>query len=77
MERRKRRWWTRGISWLSLVAITGALLSGLFQLAVALAPGYRDEVAQRASVALGQPVQVDALSLRWRWLWPRPVWPTA
>ena len=70
MERRKRRWWTRGISWLSLVAITGALLSGLFQLAVALAPGYRDEVAQRASVALGQPVQVDALSLRWRWLWP-------
>lgn len=70
MERRKRRWWTRGISWLSLVAITAALLSGLFQLAVAMAPGYRDEVAQRASIALGQPVQVDALSLRWRWLWP-------
>jgi len=70
MERRKRRWWTRGISWLSLVAITGALLSGLFQLAVAMAPGYRDVIAQRASVALGQPVQVDLLSLRWRWLWP-------
>ncbi|MES2883946.1 MAG: YhdP family protein [Pseudomonadota bacterium] len=70
MERRKRRWWTRGITWLSLIVISGALVSGLFQLAVALAPGYRDEVAQRASTALGQPVQVDALSLRWRWLWP-------
>lgn len=70
MERRKRRWWTRGITWLSLIAISGALLSGLFQLAVALAPGYRDDVAQQASKALGQPVEVDALSLRWRWLWP-------
>ena len=70
MERRKRRWWTRGITWLSLIAISGALVSGLFQLAVTLAPGYRDEVAARASAALGQPVQVDTLSLRWRWLWP-------
>ena len=70
MERRKRRWWTRGITWLSLVVISGAVLSGLFQLAVALAPGYREEVAQRASAALGQPVQVDKLSLRWRWLTP-------
>ena len=70
MERKKRRWWTRGITWLSLVAIGGALLSGLFQLAVALAPDYRDELAAKASTALGQPVQVDELSLRWRWLWP-------
>ncbi len=70
MERRKRRWWTRSITWLSLVAISGALLSALFQLAVALAPGYRQDVAQRASTMLGQPVEVDALSLRWRWLWP-------
>ena len=70
MERRKRRWWTRGITWLSLVAITGALLSALFQLAVALVPDYRDEVAQKASAALDQAVEVDALALRWRWLWP-------
>lgn len=70
MERRKRRWWTRGITWLSLVVISGAVVSGLFQLAVALAPGYRDVVAARASAALGQPVQVDDLSLRWRWLRP-------
>jgi uncharacterized protein (TIGR02099 family) len=70
MERQKRRWWTRGITWLSLIAISGALLSGLFQLAVALAPGYRHDIAARASVALGQPVQVDTLALRWRWLWP-------
>lgn len=70
MERKQRRWWTRGITWVSLVAISGALLSALFQLAVALAPGYRDDVAHRASLALGQPVQVDALALRWRWLWP-------
>lgn len=70
MERRKRRWWTRGITWLSLIAISGALVSGLFQLAVALAPGTRDDIARRASVALGQPVEVDAVALRWRWLWP-------
>lgn len=70
MQRQKRRWWTRGITWLSLVAIAGALISGLFQLAVAVAPGYRDELAQRASEAIGQPVQVDQLALRWRWLWP-------
>ncbi len=70
MERRKRRWWTRGITWVSLVVISGALLSGLFQLAVALAPEYRDEMARKASDVLGQPVEVDALALRWRWLWP-------
>lgn len=70
MERRKRRWYTRGITWLSLIAISGALLSGLFQLAVAVAPGYRQALAESASAALGQPVQVDKLALRWRWLWP-------
>lgn len=70
MERKQRRWWTRSITWVSLIVISGALLSALFQLAVALAPGYRDDVAQRASLALGQPVEVDALALRWRWLWP-------
>ncbi len=70
MERRKRRWWTRGITWLSLIVISGALLSGLFQLAVALAPGYRQDIARRAADALGQPVEVDVLALRWRWLTP-------
>jgi uncharacterized protein (TIGR02099 family) len=70
MDRRQRRWWTRGITWLSLLAITLALVSAAFQVAVWVAPGYRAQVAQLASQALGQPVRVQRLTLAWRWLWP-------
>lgn len=71
MERRKRRWWTRGITWLSALVVLAATLSGLFQLAVLAAPGYRDDLAARVSAAVGRPVRIGGMELAWRWLWPQ------
>ncbi|TAJ53334.1 MAG: TIGR02099 family protein [Nevskiaceae bacterium] len=71
MERRKRRWWTRGITWLSALVVLAATLSGLFQLAVLAAPGYRDDLAARVSTAVGRPVRIGGMELAWRWLWPQ------
>lgn len=71
MERRKRRWWTRGITWLSALVVLAATLSGLFQLAVLAAPGYRDDLAARVSTVVGRPVRIAGMELAWRWLWPQ------
>ena len=71
MERRKRRWWTRGITWLSALVVLAATISGLFQLAVLAAPGYREQLAERVSAAAGRPVRIGAVQLAWRWLWPQ------
>lgn len=71
MERRKRRWWTRGITWLSVLLVLAATLSGLFQLAVLAAPGYRSELAAQLSARAGRPVQLDEVELAWRWLLPQ------
>lgn len=70
MERRKRRWWTRAITWVSTLVVAAAVISGLFQLAVSAVPGYRDELAAKVSVALGRPVRIGDVHLAWRWLWP-------
>lgn len=71
MERRKRRWWTRGITWLSALVVLAAAISGLFQLAVLAAPGYREQLAQRVSAEAGRPVRIGDVQLAWRWLWPQ------
>lgn len=71
MERRKRRWWTRGITWLSAVVVLAATISGLFQLAVLAAPGYRLQLSTLVSEAAGQPVRIGNMRLAWRWLWPQ------
>lgn len=71
MERRKRRWWTRGITWVSALVVLAATLSGLFQLAVLVAPGYRDDLAARVTAAVGRPVRIGGMELAWRWLWPQ------
>ena len=71
MERRKRRWWTRGITWLSALVVLAATISGLFQLAVLAAPGYREQLAEQVSAAAGRPVRIGAVQLAWRWLWPQ------
>lgn len=71
MERRKRRWWTRGITWLSALVVLAATISGLFQLAVLAAPGYREQLSEQVSAAAGRPVRIGAVQLAWRWLWPQ------
>lgn len=70
MERRKRRWWTRAITWLSALVVLAAAISGLFQLALSAIPGARDDLATRVAHELGAPVRIGELRLAWRWLWP-------
>lgn len=71
MERVKRRWWTWAISAVAATVIAGAALSGAFQVAVLLAPGYRENLADWVTQATGRPVQIDGVSLSWRGLAPR------
>ncbi|MDP3856212.1 MAG: YhdP family protein [Stagnimonas sp.] len=71
MDRRKRRWWTRGITWLSALVVLAAAISGLFQLAVLVAPGYGQELSVRVSAEFGRPVRIGSMQLAWRWLWPQ------
>lgn len=71
MERRKRRWWTRGITWVSALVVLAAAISGLFQIAVLAAPGYRAQLATLVSGAAGRPVRIGDMQLSWRWLWPQ------
>ncbi|TJY56763.1 TIGR02099 family protein [Sinimarinibacterium sp. CAU 1509] len=71
MERVKRRWWTWAISLITTTVLTGAVLSGLFQLAVLAIPSYREELANWVSDATGRPVQIGGISLAWSGLSPR------
>jgi uncharacterized protein (TIGR02099 family) len=71
MERVKRRWWTWAISLITTTVLAGAVLSGLFQLAVLAIPSYREELASWVSDATGRPVQIGGISLAWSALSPR------
>ncbi|MEW6169584.1 MAG: YhdP family protein [Pseudomonadota bacterium] len=71
MERVKRRWWTWAVSLVAATVIAGTVLSGLFQIAVLLAPSYRADLAAWVSEVAGRPVQIGGISLAWRGLAPR------
>jgi uncharacterized protein (TIGR02099 family) len=66
MERRKRRWWTLGITVVSALIVLVSLFSVLFQLAVRAVPGYREQVAAKLGVMLGRPVAIGDVQLTWR-----------
>lgn len=71
MERIRRRWWTAAVTLVALVLVGGAVLTGLFQLVMLIAPGYRENLADYVSHVAGQPVEIGGVGLGWRGLAPR------
>lgn len=71
MERVKRRWWTWAVSLLAAAVIFGAVVSGLFQLAVLALPSYRQDLSDWVTRVAGRPVQIGGVSLVWRGVYPR------
>ncbi|MGH8446515.1 MAG: hypothetical protein ACREVL_14680, partial [Solimonas sp.] len=71
MERVKRRWWTWAITLLAAVVIVGAVISGLFQLAVLALPSYRADLSAWITHVANRPVQIGGVNLGWRGIEPR------
>lgn len=71
MERTKRRWWTVSVTVLASLVLAGAVLSGLFQLAVLALPGYREQLSNYISRVAGRPIVIGGVALGWSGLAPR------
>lgn len=71
MERVKRRWWTWAVSLVAAAVIFGAVISGLFQLAVLALPSYREDLSVWVTEVADRPVQIGGVSLVWRGVYPR------
>src|SRR3546814_10608655 len=71
MERVKRRWWTWAITLLAAVVIAGAVISGLFQLAVLTLPSYRADLSAWVTHVANRPVQIGGVNLGWHGIEPR------
>ena len=71
MERVKRRWWTWAVSLVAAAVILGAVVSGLFQLAVLALPSYREDLSAWVTEVAHRPVQIGGVHLGWRGVQPR------
>ncbi|WP_028079961.1 YhdP family protein [Solimonas soli] len=71
MERVKRRWWTWAITLLATVVIFGAVISGLFQLAVLALPSYRADLSAWVTHVANRPVQIGGVNLGWHGIEPQ------
>lgn len=60
--------WSAGL--FAAVVILMATLAGIFNLIAPLVPGYRNDVQQFASQAIGYPVEIRSLGAGWGWLEP-------
>ncbi len=58
---------------LSTLLVLAALCVGLFRLAIELLPGYKAEIVAGVEQALGRPVALDHIDLRWRGMGPEVV----
>ncbi len=70
MERVKRRWWTWAVSLIAAAVIFGAVVSGLFQLAVLALPSYRSDLSAWVTEVAERPVQIGGVHLVWRGVYP-------
>ncbi|HUP91686.1 MAG TPA: YhdP family protein [Solimonas sp.] len=71
MERVRRRFWTWSVSAIAMLVIAGAVVSGLFQLAVLALPSYRDDLSAWVTRVADRPVQIGGVNLVWRGVSPR------
>lgn len=70
LSQRIRRWLAGA---LATLVIALAILVGLFRLLVPQISEYRDVLANWAGDALGAPVEIAGIDVRWRWLVPEVV----
>lgn len=70
MQVRNRKIYTATVSLVAGTIVFAALLTGLFRLAIELAPGYRQDLARWVSDIAGRPVSIAGIDLSWRGLAP-------
>lgn len=70
MQVRSRKIYTATVSLVAGMIVFAALLTGLFRLAIELAPGYRQDLARWVSDIAGRPVSIAGIDLTWRGLSP-------
>lgn len=73
MSRLARRLWKLTAAAIATVLILLAIGVGLFRVAVPLVPGFKSEAEALAERAIGWPVSIGEMDLRWAWLGPELV----
>lgn len=66
MQRSRRKLWTFTITTGATLLVAAALVTGLFRLAVQIAPAYKEDIAGYVSAFLNRPVAIEAMDLSWR-----------
>ncbi len=70
MERKRRRWWTWGLSTVAALVVLAATLSLVFRLVVDAVPDYRDKLQSLVAQAAGHPTRIGSMALTWQELQP-------
>lgn len=70
MQRSRRKLWTFTITTGATLLVAAALVTGLFRLAVQIAPAYKEDIAAYVSQFLNRPVAIEAMDLSWRGVRP-------
>lgn len=65
-----QRWTRKLLIGGTLFTVLALALTGVFQLAVGIVPGYREDLERLATEAVGQPLKIGELSIRWRGYYP-------
>src|ERR1700740_2287793 len=70
MERRRRRWWTWGLSIVASLVVLATTLSLAFRLMMDAVPDYRDRVQALVAQAVGHPTHIASMALTWQHFQP-------
>lgn len=70
VERRRRRWWTWGLSIVAGLVVVAGTLSLSFRLVMDAVPGYRDKLQNLVAQAAGHPTRIGAMALTWQHFQP-------
>jgi uncharacterized protein (TIGR02099 family) len=70
VERRRRRFWTWGLSIAAALVVLAATLSLSFRLVMDAVPGYRERLQSMVAQAAGHPTRIGAMALTWQRLRP-------
>lgn len=73
MSRLRRRIWKWSAALVAALLILLAIGVGLFRVAVPLVPGFKADAETMAEQAIGWPVHIGTMDLRWAWLGPELV----